>query len=410
MPGERADLGAMPVLWLLSLSIKLSLASTYVATWPRGEQIFFSEASSTAPNGFRMSSGGAITPPPPLICHKPPLRHKCPSRNLPFDYFVHRVVWEVIITQDFDELLYCHFFLLHRQVLQRTSAFSLFLLGFEHLKCKRFLFANPPERRKIVRCYPHSVSLSATYTFSSPISRSLKVTRLRRGETTHDCLLATKILAVRTITADISPDLKKEEEIQANSKSRQKVTCGGHVMTFDFCLIITTRFDNKHIRSCLASRRSVAGRGPWHKTNLPAAHWLSLPFYTLEGAWPLSQPSGGEFAVDLRNRLLPGRGDPCYFRNQEGIEKFSLKKKRDASSTASRRSTTGISPASGGTTPKKISLLILAFALVSLSITTWAPRGLLLGPPPPHTHTERPRCLASAATALLFLLPQAKSS
>ena len=24
---------------------------------------------------------------------------------------------------------------------------------------------------------------------------------------------------------------------------------------------------------------------------------------------------------------------------------------------------------------------------------------------PPHTHTERPRCLASAATALLFLLP-----
>ena len=27
---------------------------------------------------------------------------------------------------------------------------------------------------------------------------------------------------------------------------------------FDFCLSITTRFDNKHIRSCLASRRSVS--------------------------------------------------------------------------------------------------------------------------------------------------------
>ena len=30
---------------------------------------------------------------------------------------------------------------------------------------------------------------------------------------------------------------------------------------FDFCLSITTRFDNKHIRSCLASRRSVSGWG-----------------------------------------------------------------------------------------------------------------------------------------------------
>ena len=29
--------------------------------------------------------------------------------------------------------------------------------------------------------------------------------------------------------------------------------------TFDFCLSITTRFYNKHIRSCLASRRSVSG-------------------------------------------------------------------------------------------------------------------------------------------------------
>ena len=30
---------------------------------------------------------------------------------------------------------------------------------------------------------------------------------------------------------------------------------------FDFCLSITTRFDNKHIRSCLAPRRSVSGWG-----------------------------------------------------------------------------------------------------------------------------------------------------
>ena len=30
---------------------------------------------------------------------------------------------------------------------------------------------------------------------------------------------------------------------------------------FDFCLSITTRFDNKHTRGCLASRRSVSGWG-----------------------------------------------------------------------------------------------------------------------------------------------------
>ena len=32
----------------------------------------------------------------------------------------------------------------------------------------------------------------------------------------------------------------------------------------------------------------LLGGGPWHKANLPATHWLSLPFYTPEGAWPLS--------------------------------------------------------------------------------------------------------------------------
>ena len=30
---------------------------------------------------------------------------------------------------------------------------------------------------------------------------------------------------------------------------------------FDFCLSTSTRFDSKHIRSCLASRRSVSGWG-----------------------------------------------------------------------------------------------------------------------------------------------------
>ena len=36
----------------------------------------------------------------------------------------------------------------------------------------------------------------------------------------------------------------------------------------------------------------------------------------------------------------------------------------------------------------------------------WAPLAVPAPvPPPPHHHTERPRCLASAATALLFLLP-----
>ena len=32
----------------------------------------------------------------------------------------------------------------------------------------------------------------------------------------------------------------------------------------------------------------LLGGGPWHKANLPATHWLSLPFYTPEGASPLS--------------------------------------------------------------------------------------------------------------------------
>ena len=34
----------------------------------------------------------------------------------------------------------------------------------------------------------------------------------------------------------------------------------------------------------------------------------------MAGQMPVVVVSGGEFAVVLRNRPLPGRGDPCYFR------------------------------------------------------------------------------------------------
>ena len=38
---------------------------------------------------------------------------------------------------------------------------------------------------------------------------------------------------------------------------------------FDFCLSTSTRFDNKNTSSCLASRRSVAGRGPMAQGKSP---------------------------------------------------------------------------------------------------------------------------------------------
>ena len=61
-------------------------------------------------------------------------------------------------------------------------------------------------------------------------------------------------------------------------------------LDFDFCLGISIRFDNKHTRSCLASRRSVS---IWVGTcdtrgHGPPAQCLSLLFSTLVGAWPLS--------------------------------------------------------------------------------------------------------------------------
>ena len=36
---------------------------------------------------------------------------------------------------------------------------------------------------------------------------------------------------------------------------------GNKRLAFDFCISITARVDNKHMRSCLASRRSVSGWG-----------------------------------------------------------------------------------------------------------------------------------------------------
>ena len=62
------------------------------------------------------------------------------------------------------------------------------------------------------------------------------------------------------------------------------------VRGFDFCLstsipVLTT---STYVVAWPQGDHLLGG-GPWHKANLPATHWLSLPFYTPEGAWPLSQ-------------------------------------------------------------------------------------------------------------------------
>ena len=67
--------------------------------------------------------------------------------------------------------------------------------------------------------------------------------------------------------------------------------------TFGFCLSIATRFDNKQIRSCLASRRSVSGWG--HVTH---------------GARAL-QPNG--FRFRFIPRKVPGlSANPLGYRDQ----------------------------------------------------------------------------------------------
>ena len=95
------------------------------------------------------------------------------------------------------------------------------------------------------------------------------------------------------------------------------------LLTFDFCLSITSRFDNKHTRSCLASSRLVAGRGPMAQGKSLAAHWLSLPFYTPEGAWPLSPlaPAAGS-RWPVTTGAMPGRDVPCYFRRLRQYPRF----------------------------------------------------------------------------------------
>ena len=58
---------------------------------------------------------------------------------------------------------------------------------------------------------------------------------------------------------------------------------------FDFCLstsipVLTT---STYVVAWPQGDQLLGG-GPWHKANLPATQWLSLPFHTPEGAWPLS--------------------------------------------------------------------------------------------------------------------------
>ena len=44
-------------------------------------------------------------------------------------------------------------------------------------------------------------------------------------------------------------------------RTLRRAVLRGEALDFDFCLSIATRFDKKHTRSCLASRRSDFGRG-----------------------------------------------------------------------------------------------------------------------------------------------------
>ena len=77
--------------------------------------------------------------------------------------------------------------------------------------------------------------------------------------------------------------------------------------TFDFCL--STSIPVLTTSTCVVAwpqGDQLLGGGPWHKANLPATHWLSLPFFSPEGAWPLSQSKkkkrccfSATFAFDL---------------------------------------------------------------------------------------------------------------
>ena len=78
---------------------------------------------------------------------------------------------------------------------------------------------------------------------------------------------------------------------------------------FDFCLSTSTHFDNKHIRSGLASRRSVSRRGPMAQGNSPhntmafASVWYpgrylaSQPIHL--GLWPARRAAFQQAAAGL---------------------------------------------------------------------------------------------------------------
>ena len=80
------------------------------------------------------------------------------------------------------------------------------------------------------------------------------------------------------------------------------------LLTFDFCLSFNTRFDSKHMRSCLASRRSVSGGDLWHTARAPIPMAFASVLYS---GWGLaSQPIhlGSEMGEGLRckrGRLRP---------------------------------------------------------------------------------------------------------
>ena len=77
-------------------------------------------------------------------------------------------------------------------------------------------------------------------------------------------------------------------------------------LSFDFCLSTSTRFDNRHIRSCLASRRSVSGRGPMAQGDSP--HNLI--------AGPILQPSVFRFRL-IPRKVPHGRQRDIYHARRE---------------------------------------------------------------------------------------------
>ena len=86
---------------------------------------------------------------------------------------------------------------------------------------------------------------------------------------------------------------------------------------WDLCLSTSTHFwTTSTDEVAWPQGGQFLGGDPWHKAILPTTQWLSLPFYTPEGAWPLCPLAGfsGDFAVALRIRpLLPwAQGSQCF--------------------------------------------------------------------------------------------------